>query len=208
MVNIFEIQNSTKGKICLYANGYGKLSWQFIPVLNPVAPNQIQKGMKVYNYDNSYFFATDLYEATVIAYTLEKYLQTREFPQFEENHIKCDGKQLSIVHFPEGKMSALTFFIHSNHIYLGYSLFANKQKLFSLNLALSYFKVHTLVRILNQAPTLTMVSEVFKRQKSQSNSNGKASRNNNNVNRASNTAPFTPNKTVAADDIQQVFESL
>jgi len=155
-------QNSMKGIIVMYQNfNRGNLTLQFAIATNPKKPNEIQKGDKIYDYQNSRWFSLSESEANTI-------LQWLRNPQQDRVEIK---------HYPEGKMTVLTVAKgqQPGTYFLGYSEIQNRQQTFHFGLVLNQTDIMTFANFLQSislVKTLSAYHDFTKWQSNKTNGNG------------------------------------
>jgi len=140
----FTIQNSMKGRIDFTYNSK-TCSIAFTPVFNAVKPNEIQQGMKVYNYQEQKYFGLDISEVTVLRTLLDYYKDNGEFPddggQKIYGTVSSKPDSVSIAHYPKiGGISILNILVNkdSGLLTIGYKLLdSNKQEVFKLYLSMN-----------------------------------------------------------------------
>jgi len=138
-------QNSMKGIIVLYQNfNKGNLSLQFAIASNPKKPNEIQKGDKIYDYQNAKWFALSEEEACEILDWL-----MNPNPQSDKIEIK---------HYPQNGVTVFTVGRGQNGYYLAFSEIQNKQQVFHLALGLSNAQMRAFVNYLQTFPMVKTLS--------------------------------------------------
>ena len=141
-------QNSLKGIIVLYQNfNKGNLSMQFAIASNPKKPNEIQKGDKIYDYENGRWFALTEEEA----YEILDWLMNPN-PQSDKIEIK---------HYPQNGVTIFTVGRGQNGYYLAFSEIQNKQQVFHLALGLSNAQLRAFVNYLQTFPMVKTLSAFY-----------------------------------------------
>jgi len=173
-------QNSLKGIVVLYQNfNKGNLTLQFAIATNPKKPNEIQKGDKIYDYQNGKWFALSEDEANMIL----DWFQNQQTPTIE------------IKHYPEGKMTVLTVGKGEHGYFISYSEIQNKQQTFNLGLGLSPAQVRTFINFLMTFPMVKTLSAYHDFVAWKKNSN--------NGNQTSNNQQSFPTNTQPQQTVQQ-----
>lgn len=153
MDNFHVIYDSERGAVLLFYSPRGKTAvFKFAPVINPVKTAQIKKGMKIFDYENAYFFSLSLPESLVV----NKLLTADIKKDVSIGSISCkidpktNGKTIKIAHFPQKKdertkdniiVSELSLSIADNPLKgatLSYKKLQNKQVLTNISIRVSY----------------------------------------------------------------------
>ncbi|MEM3420567.1 MAG: hypothetical protein QW806_10140 [Nitrososphaerota archaeon] len=108
----YQFYNTKTGTVMLDYTSRGTASFSFARSLNPnVAPNQITKGMKMYDYQNMQHFSLTLDEALLVANLLEKQVAFNNGTieagikqmQQNQNQNPVSFYEIVVTHFPGSK---------------------------------------------------------------------------------------------------------
>lgn len=145
-MSFYTLQNSYKGAIGMDFGANGA-SLRFTPVFKPISPKDIQKGVKVYNYDQSQFFTIGIDELVTVEQIIDALILNgpNAFREMQGDYgaIKVSDSGLTVMHYPRGGLSKFSIFTTSNEgqapgLMLGYELFdSNKNSQFKLYIAIS-----------------------------------------------------------------------
>ena len=98
------IYNSQNGLLALLYTTRGTAAFEFVPVYTPVSPNQITKGMKVYNYEKKRVFSLTFDEVIAVLNLIKNPPQSKTTIGSIQYDVTQDGgKIITISHFPGSK---------------------------------------------------------------------------------------------------------
>jgi len=136
----FSFQNSFKGLIQLDFSKNGA-SLRFTPVFKPISPKDIQKGMKIYNYDATHFFTITIDELIIFEKVIDSLIMNGDsgFANLAGKYgsIEVTDKSVVIIHYPQNSMSKLSLFSGNSEdgkqtLNFGFELYVNKTQQFKL----------------------------------------------------------------------------
>ena len=114
MADFHTMQSSYVGALALSYVDDGCML-RFSKVFKPISPKEIQKGMKIYDYQNSKYFKLDMKELTTISNILKRILSGRTFQDLQGKFggVEVNGQGLKVSHFPQGGSSQFSIFVNS-----------------------------------------------------------------------------------------------
>lgn len=154
-MDFHQIQSSYTGSFnCSYAED--KCMLRFTRVFQPVSPKDIQKGMKIYDWQNSKYFALDLKEATALSNILKRILSGATFQDIQGKYggIQVNDTGLSVSHFPQNGTSMFMIFMNTEgnnagKLTVGFKLIQNKQTVFDFYLAVDNEDIQCFIKYLD-----------------------------------------------------------
>jgi hypothetical protein len=197
-MSFYNIQSSYKGSIQLDFGANG-CSLRFTPVFKPVSPRDIQKGMKIYNYDAAQFFTITIDELVVFEQIIDSLILDgpKAFAKYSGDYgtIKVQESGISLLHYPKGKMSKIALFVTQGDngqsgLMFGYELSdSNKNSEFKLYLSITTSTLLILKKYINAQYTFMATMDAIDRDRWAQ----KKAANNRNGNNGGNSGGYSRN---------------